>query len=86
MQLLLKKKKSGCTRTKRERGRQDNLGLGGAQIGIHCLIVVQSGPSYPIPPPPALVRAANLKQNAKQGGEPFLFVYVRNDTVVGDLK
>lgn len=69
-----KKKKSGCTRTKRERGRQDNLG-GGAQIGIHCLIVVQSGPSYPIPPPPSACTCSKAQTECKAGrGGVFICV------------
>lgn len=41
----------------------------GAQIGIHCLNVVQSGPSYL--PPPSPNPAVNLRQNAKQGRLAF---------------
>lgn len=59
--------------------------------GVHRLVFIvwlwfNQGRHTPSLRPPALVRAENLKQNAKQGGEAFLFVYVRNDTVVGDLK
>lgn len=66
------KKKKKSLDAQGQRGRK---ALGtiweGAQIGIHCLNVVQSGPSYLPPPPPSPHPAVNLRQNAKQGRLAF---------------